>query len=1213
MLITASGPSKVKIAANQTKQMYKIYIKYKDTSMPLYSKLMLIMRLTTVILIASFLQVSASTFGQQITLKRKGASLESVFREIRAQTGYDFLYDGKIVPINKLINISLEKVDINAAIKAALADLPFVYKIEGRIVSIKKRDEPSALENFLLKLKKIDVRGRVTDSSGNPLTGATVLVKGGTAKAITNDKGVFYLHSIAEDAIILISYIGFEVREVKANENIGDIRLETLSSTLNEVDVTYSTGYQRLSRERSAGSFSKPDIGTMLNRSSSTSILQRLDGLVPGLTVNNAPDAKSNPFLIRGLTSINATRGPLVVVDGVEVSAIENVNMQDIADITVLKDATSASIWGAKAANGVIVITTKKGKSGDKLRIDYDGYYSFQGRPDRNYIPRMSSQQFIATAKELFPQYAPSNPWSTVSILTTVPPHLQIQYDRSRNLISQADADFKLDSLAAISNTDQINDLFIRDAGTLNQTLSLSGGGKVHSFYGSFNHISVRNNTPGEKDNRYKLNLRQDFNLSKRIQAYLITDLTNSVSGGNNLSLSEFNIIPDVDVVPYQLFKDGSGNPITVNHLGRYSDVRRLDYQARSRINLDYVPLDEINNGYTKGTALAGRIVGGATVNLIKGLRFQGTYGYNVSSSNKRTVLDQKSYLVRDTVMIFTQAPTLDAVPIYNIPANGGRLTEYNAVTKNWTIRNQLLYDAEWMDHQLTVMAGQEATSTTPVSTNTIYRGWNDALQISQPIDNASLAKGITGTVPGDTRTMENGLSGGEGIITRTTSYYANGGYTYQRKYTLNASWRIDKSNLFGFDKSAQNRPVWSVGSKWAMGAEQFMKPLDWIERLDLRFTYGITGNAPIPGTAASFDILQAEANANYPTGVGAVISAPANSKLTWESTKVYNAGIDFAIFKGRIGGSIDVYSKKTQDLIGTLNTSPLTGYAGVTGNFGNLENKGIDIGLNSINLTGTDFLWTSGFTLGYNKNKITELAASTPVTTGEAMIRTRYLAGYSAFMLSAYNYAGLNAVGDPQIILANGEVTADPTGSKAEDVQYMGTTQPVWSGGISNNFQYKNFSLGINISYNAGHTLFRDVNTFWSGVLYRNSMHSEFANRWKQPGDENTTNIPRYTATTGEESSRNISYYTYGNINTFDASFAKIRDITLSYSIPKLLVQRLKAQAITFRLQVSNLMLWKANDLGIDPEFQSVGSFGATRNVRTGQGTLTFGAHITL
>ncbi|MGQ7854111.1 SusC/RagA family TonB-linked outer membrane protein [Pedobacter sp. WC2501] len=1207
--------------------MYKISNRYWETYASSNSKLMLIMRLTTVILIASILQVSAASFGQQITINRKNASLESLLKDIRKQSQYDFFYEGKIIPRNKSVDISLKNADINEALKRVLAGSSLTYTIDGKIVTIKKQNEPTLMDKMIAVLERIDVRGKVVDENGKPMSGASVFVEDSNIKTTTNEKGEFYLQDVSDHATIIIGYVGYLPVERPAARELGTIKMELSTGQLKEVEVKFNTGYQQISRERAAGSFAKPDLKVMMNRTGTPNILQRLEGLVPELLVNAQAinqtsaanmDGGRAGLLVRGQSSIpTVTPGtapltstaPLIVVDGIEFNGdITQINMQDVEDITILKDATSASIWGAKAANGVIVIITKKGKAGEKLKIDYDGYYAFLGRPNLDYVPRLNSQQFIAVNRELFPQYLQFNDdYAAVAQNFGSLPHLKIQYDRARGLITQAQADFKLDSLANLSNTGQIADLFVRDAATLNQTVSVSGGSKVHTFYGSINHIGTQNNTPGTEDNQYKINLNNNFVFGKRVTVSVNADLTNTVRKNRN------TYSPERDIVPYQMFKDANGNPLNINYLNGLQerngivavpDSLRDIYQSKSRINLDYNPILEKDRSYSTSNGLYARLVGSLKVNILEGLDFQGTYGYNVANTNTREIRDQNNYEMRMQVMQFTQAVNSSVIPVYNIPAIGGRLNVETIESKEWTLRNQLFYNHAWNKHQLSLMAGQQATSSTPVNTTGTYYGWDDQLQTSRPVDLATLAAGINGAVAGSIDLPGNNVGGGEGRIARTTSYYANLGYTFDRKYTLNASWRIDESNLFGRDKSAQNRPVYSIGSKWALGSEQFMQPLNWLNRLDVRLTYGITGNAPFAGTAASYDILSAQNDPNYVTGAGYILSSPANTKLTWEGTRVYNAGIDFAIFKDRLSGSIDGYIRKTEDLIGRLSTSPLTGYDNVIGNYGNMQNKGIDIGLTSTNIMTRDFTWSSGFTFSYNKNKLTVLRENAP-TTGEALVGTDRLVGYPLSTSFVYNYGGLNSVGDPQIRRADGSVTAETSVALPEDILYMGTTQPVWSGGLQNSFQYKSIGLSANIIYNGGHVMATNRNpTTNDQIIGQNSLQLGFLDRWKIPGDENRTDIPRYVPSGELAGARNLSYYTNSQQSILNASYIKLRDITLSYSLPRLVANKINAQAISFRLQVNNLLLWTANNEGMDPEFT-----GATRNA---QGTISLGAHIT-
>lgn len=1194
------------------------------------------MKLTAILLTAACLNLSARVISQQVNFSGKNASLKEVFSAVEKQTGYLFFYTDALLKNAKPVTIEANDLPVKEFLQLVFKNQPLDFVMENNAVIISTRPIAPLSAG---QGQHPPTAGVVRGADGKPLAGATVRVKGRATTVVTDEKGIFQL-TVDEGATLVISYVGFNETEVKVGEDrFITITLEPVEEVLEMAEIV-STGYQTINRERNAGSIAKVDMSKVANRSSSMNILQRLDGLVPGVVVNNTPSGE--PLLIRGLTSLNSTRSPLIVVDGVELPSnqttdesrsnifnsanpIANINPQDIADISILRDASAASIWGAKAANGVIVITTKRGRTSDRLRIEYDGFYNFQGKPERDYIPKMNSRQFITTAEELFPQYAPFNPLEAVETLNPIAPHLIIQYNREKGLITPEQATKSLDSLASIDNRGEIMDLYYRNAATTNHTVAISGGSRLYNFYGSLAYTGLQNSTPGERNNSYKVNLRQDFNVSKRIQISLITDLTNTNISGSNLSVDPaFSNLnnpsaagisdPGTSFVPYQKFRDANGNPLPVNFLGLYAEPRRLDFAARSRINLDYSPLDEFNRGSVKSNNLSGRVVGGAKINLFKGLRFEGTYGYQTFSRSDRTMLTQDNYGVRSLLVSFTQAPDINSTPRYWLPKDGGRLILNNSSQKNWTVRNQLMFDKSINDHELTLMVGQEATSVTPIATSATYYGWDDQLQLSRPVNIDTLMRGITGTVPGNPRTLEdNNVRGGEGAIARTASYYSTLNYAFQRKYALNASWRIDESNLFGLAKSAQNRPVYSIGGKWMMNRETFMTPVNWLDKLDIRITYGITGNAPLPAQAASFDILQADANVNYVTGVGLIVRTPGNDKLTWEGTKVYNAGIDFSLFGGRLGGSLDGYLKKTTDLIGSLLTAPLTGYPSVTGNYGDLENKGIELSLTSINHKSVNFFWSTTVNAAFNKNKITRLAAESAITTGTgiiiAMNERPFFEGYPAYANFTFNYAGLNEFGDPQIIQADGKLLSTRNGSKVEDMLFRGQSQPLWTGGLFNTVQYKDFQLGINISFNVGHRLFRDVNTYWSEPFFNNSAHPEFLNRWKQAGDEDITNIPRFAFNSDISDDRNTLYYQYASLNLFNASYAKIREITFAYSLPQRLVNAVKAEGLTLRAQVSNLMLWRANNLGIDPEFHS--ALGG-RSIRTGQGTFTIGAHLT-
>lgn len=1205
------------------------------------------MRLTIILLFVGMLQVNAKVFSQNVTFTGKNVPLENIFTEVKKQTGYMFLYPKKVMEGTRNVDVQANRMPLLDFLELVFRNQPVKYTIESKTINV-SRKAAQPVSSTTDSLPDESLVCIVKDAKGAFIPGVTAELLHTNRTAVSDQKGNLVFKKVPSGFYTLeVSHVSYIKQERSVYLGNVTLRLEITMepNTAVQEEVVVSTGYQTIAKERSAGSFSKPDMQILAERPGTVNILQRLDGLVAGLTVNNAPSGSQNPFLIRGLSTIgiqdpaNPTistginRSPLYVIDGVPMDDIATINPQDVSDITVLKDATAASIWGARASNGVIVVTTKKGLNNDKIRTQYDGFITYQGRPDLDYMPVLNSQQFISTAKELFAlndadnplPYAVVYPWNTISRYSSItdrgiPPHEAILYAGYMGRASAAQTQASLDSLARLSNRDQINDLWYRNALLTSHTVSVSGGRKIHSFYGSFNYVNRRTDRPKDSDNYFKINFRQDFRFNDRIQLYLITDLSNSVVKNQR------NLAIDYRYYPYQLFQDAQGNHLPVSYMRYLSDSVRNDFQSRSRVNLDYNPLDEVNLGSTKTDAVLNRVIGGATIKLLKGLRFEGTYGYIKGNRKTTSFDDEQSYLVRSELVQFTVAPTTASTPVYGLPNTGGRYTVAQQTQRNWTVRNQLVFDKEWENrfHQLTLLGGQESQEQLLVFNSNTLRGYDPLLQTYGIIDYKSLnSPGMTGTImpnSGTRSVLQSNYAQNTETQVRFRSYYANGAYTLNEKYSINASWRIDGSNLFGLDKSAQNKPVWSVGAKWVLCRENFLFDVPWLENLALRTTYGITGNAPSPGTAASYDILNPVTGTALPGGRGLAVATAANPKLTWESTKILNIGINFSVLKGRIQGSIDGYKKRTDNLLGEVPTNSLTGYSSIIGNLGVLENKGIELALTALAVQARRFNWTAQLNMAYNHNKVVQLNNLVELTTGQQQVRQPYVAGYSAFALFAYKYAGLNDKGDPQIYLNDKTVTSARNVTTPQDVVFMGTYQPVWSGGLTNRFNYKNFRLIVNTVFNLGHVMRRDVNLFYTGRLIHENMasggfttgnlHADFANRWKKPGDEAFTNIPSYVVSKAtHDTRRDTTYYRYADINVVSASFIKVRDITLSYTLPSRISNAIKAEYIDFRFQVGNIMLWKANDLDIDPEFQD--AFTGARIVRSQQRTLTLGVHV--
>jgi TonB-linked SusC/RagA family outer membrane protein len=1200
----------------------------------LFNQTLRVMRLTAIILLVSVLHVSATGLSQTVTLKVRNVTLENLFDNVTNQTGYYFFYRPGQLKGSKPVTINAEDVPLEAFLQQVFKEQPVTYMLQNQTIFIVAKTDTS--QNKKPAAPPVTIQGEVRDSLGNLLRGATVTLLPGNALVITDKKGAFVIHDVAPGRYVLrVSYVGFETTSMPVNvtENIAPVSVVLKPEVSNLVEVTVlNNGYQTLARERSAGSFSKPKMDIIYNRSTSMDLMQRLDGQLPGLVINNSPNQNGNAITVRGNSTINADKGLLYVVDGVVVTDLSDINPNDVQDVTLLKDATAASIWGSRASNGVIVVITKKGSFGsNKLKVEYNGFVNFQGKPDIEYLPYMRSPEYIQTMKELFadPAYLTANTYASANTVITgnnpIAPHETILFKQYRGLISEATANAQLDSLAAIDNLSQIKDVWYRNASLSNHTVSVRGGFGNYSLYGSLAYTNTTSPTPGEKNNGYKINIRQDVNVSKRVAVYLVTNLVNTITAAGRPPASGVT----TRFFPYQLFKDADGNSISMPWIYRTDSLTAL-YQTKSGVNLNYNPIDEMNYGNTKGNTFHLNLTGGITVKLVKGLRLEGVYGL-MNGNSKTTEFDsQKSFTVRNQLAAFTVPATVaGGSPTYYLPTTGGVLTTTNVNQRNFTIRHQLVYDitAGNGDHQLTMLAGQEATSTLSNTNSSVARGYDPQLGTSQAIDYVTLTNGIAGTVfpSGISRsTLSYDAYSEAEPFARTTSWYGNAAYTYLRKYTINASVRNDQSNLFGADRSVQYKPIWAVGLAWQVNRESFMERILWIDYLHLRATYGLSGNQPSKNFAANYDIFNGLTNIYAPGGIGYSISTYGNKKISWESTKTYNVGIDYSLLKGRLTGSTDLYMRRTTNLIGSAPANPFTGVATITSNLGDIHNTGVETRLTSVNVRNRDFTWSTTLILSYNVNKVTKLYNSAATTTTSAIqfMSTRYVEGYSSYAQWGYRFKGLDNAGDPLVELADGTITKKPGAALASDLAYMGTWQPTLTGGFSNNFRYRNFQLSCNLVYNFGSTLKRDavgLNTFTSTLTGRTSnsagyffgnLYSDFNKRWKKPGDETITNIPAYIPSSSTASTqRSALYYANGDINYFDGAYIKMRDLNLSYTLPPQIVSRLRAEDITFRATLSNVLLWKANDYGIDPEFHN--SNGAERKIPFAQHSITFGLNM--
>jgi TonB-linked SusC/RagA family outer membrane protein len=1186
-------------------------------------KFLLVMKMTSLLFLIALVQVSAKSFSQKISLDENNASLEKVLHSIEKQSGYVFFYNTKA--IGDQVTVHVNNASIDDVLKECFKNTDLTYKIADKTIFLQQK-ELGLLDKIRDILPgSIHIKGVITDTTGKPIAGATVQLFIKTNKqeykavaAYTSpENGLFNIDAVAEGDRIVISYIGYQTYTITVTKNmpVQNIALRLIYSQLTEVII--QTGYQTLSKERATGSFSKPDMQTFANRSSTMDLLARLEGQSPGFTIiNNAITGntnintfdRANPALaaVRGQTSVQSNSQPLFVVDGIITPDFSVVNNDNVADITVLKDAAAAAIYGAQAANGVIVVITKTGSRNQKLKVAYNGFVAFNGKPDFENVRKhyVTSAQYVDIAKQTFnPTLFPYSSYNTFFNGTVVNPVAQALYDQAAGSITLGRRDAILDSLSGIDNTKEIENDLYRNAYTINHTLSVSGGTNTYTVYASMGYTNLRTSDLGQNSNSYKLELNQTFTPNNRFSFSLSTQLADNVSvTGNPISF-------DSSILPFLLFKDANGNGTNMPYLMALSPSIIKQYSASSGIDLNtYSPITDVDYAHSNINSYAVNLVGNATVKIWNGIKYIGTFGYATTPTATSYLQDYRAYGFRKTLLSYTVAGT---PPTYLIPANKDYYQTQNNNQINWTVRNQLAYDYSGRNgnDQVTVQAGQEARDLHQSSqSNTLYGYDPQLLSFITPPYGTSVT-----TIGGSS--FYNTPFAFTDLESRYLSYFALGSYTLDHKYSVDLSWRKDNSSLFGSDISAQNKPAYSIGGKWNIRNEKFMPALPWLNDLAIRGTYGVTGNSPrTTGGGTQLDALRAEQFLAYTAlaGPALTVTNAGDKDLSWEATHTTNLGIDFSVLNSRLNGSIEYYYKDTKDLIGSAPVNIFTGFTSSSANLGELTNNGINITLNSTNIATEHFTWQSGFIFAHNTNKL--VSYSPPTSTGTFLYLTGSptLAGYPLNSVFAYKWAGLSSTGDAQIYLANGTKSSTATTTPA-DLVYMGTNTPKFSGGFSNSFRYDQFQLTVNLSYSLGGVMRNTVNQSYYGNIIAKSaslnpggdINVDFLNRWQKPGDENITNIPRYTTAF----SNSYTFYQNADINVLSASYIKMNDAALIYNISPSALRWLKIQSASVRAQVNNLMLWTANKQGIDPQTQTY--FAGNFPIPAARGTITIGANV--
>jgi TonB-linked SusC/RagA family outer membrane protein len=1035
----------------------------------------------------------------------------------------------------------------------------------------------------------IDIRGLVVDEQDQPLQ-VNIQVKGTRIGVTTDDKGFFSIRQVSDQAVLIISGIAIHSTEVevRGRTDLGKIICNRQLRSEAEVMVKASTGYQLLKANEVNGSVTVLD-EKQLNIQTGTNILKRLDGAVSGLLfnvgkTNNNPQNKTG-ISVRGLGTISGPLDPLIVLDGfIYEGNIENINPNDIDNISVLKDAAAASVWGARAGNGVIVITTKKGMIDQQTKLSVASGIILGEKPDLSAIPQVSSPSYVEMEefifnKGYFNDRISSTPFFALS------PAVQVLQDRRMGLISAADSTRLMQEFKNNSTRQQFEDLVYRKAITQQYALSMSGGGKKNGYIFS---AGYDNSTGNLKEYYRKINLRLNntVQLLPRLRFNLETYYTNSRSESGQRGYGEIRAAERS--LLYTDITDPKG--IDLDYNSRYTDtlfggkLLPFRYDALQNYTKDrtHTGLDEINAN------------AGINYGIFKSLQLDVKYQYQLQQSSAERLVDRDAYAARSLINTLTQVTGSNNTLKYIVPNAGYRSLSRSSINSQ-TARAQLNFAKTFGPHRVDAIAGAESREVKADADSYTNYGYNADPLTYVPVD---FANGYTNPITGDLMGIPGSPTASKTVF-RFTALYFNAAWLYKKRYSLSASGRRDGSNIFGAKTNDQWNPLWSTGASWWISKERFFKAR-WVDELRLKLSYGHSGNVDLSKTAVPIATLfSAEATTGLPFSRIRQINNPF---LRWEQIRQLNIGAEFSLLRNRLTGSLDWYSKHGADLYGPIEWDYTTfgSSSTIVQNVAHTKGRGVDLVLNSKNI-GKIFKWNSSLLLGYNKTVVEKYYGPTANAQHNLLGGGRKITpivGRDLYGISAFKWGGLDSAGNPQGYV-NGQLSTNyaaislesPTGT---NLQYFGSGSPRLFGSLSNSFGYKGLELTVCISGKFNYYFIKPALSYFSFINGAYG-HPEYEQRWQQPGDEATTHVPSFIYPANTE--RDF-FYTSSSIHVLRADHIRLQYINLSFR-PS--VEKLKMlKGLQLYANAANLgILWRANHHGIDPDYPS--SFAVPANYSFG------------
>lgn len=1162
-----------------------------------------------------------------ISIELKNVVLKDALDRIGSTAKVFFVHTNNDILLKNKVSVSAHKQTVGEVLKKILSPYALSYiVVDDRIIvrpdyNVPVRQAVVTPGETTTVNNEITIKGVVTSEKGAPLAGVSIIVRGTSRGIATNEKGEFEFKNISSEAVLVFSVTGFATEEIKVSDYKNGFIQVRLKEEATNMDQVVVTGYQNVDKKKFSGSSVRLKMDE-IKMDGTTDVSKMLEGRAAGVSVQNVSGVfgAAPKVRIRGATSINGDNKPLWVVDGVVLedivnisndqlssgdpttllgSAVAGLNANDIESFDILKDAAATALYGARAMNGVVVITTKKGRAG-RTSVNYTGNYSTQFKPTYNDYNIMNSAEQMSVLAELWRKGILNSDLldrSDIGVYGKMYEELSTLDSNGRFVLKNNQAAQKAFLLRyAKANTDWF-DLLFRNNFMQEHSISISSGTDKTQSYFSTSYYGDNGWTVADKVSRYTLNYRNNYKFNDKLSAGFATvgsvrqqKAPGSLSRSGNPVEGKYD--RDFDINPFSYALN------TSRTLTAYDDKGNLEYFRRNFAPFNV--LTELKNNYLDLNIIDLRLQGDLAYRFAKNFRYEfvGAMRY-VKSTREHNITEksnmanayraaQTSTIRNANKFLYTNPDDPEALPEVVLPYGGFYNRSEDALV-NFDIRNSLNYTKTIAGkHAINALFGQQvkyADRQHFSNTGYGYQYENGGVPF---VDYRILKQTIETNFPYYAMSKE---------YDRFVALYASGTYTYDSKYNFTGTVRYDGSNRLGKSPTARWLPTWSVAGSWNVDQEAFIQELGFVDYLTLRGTYGLTASMG-PATNSSIVLKNITTSRPYSNETESAIQLTnlENSDLTWEKLYTTNLGVDAGLLNKRVNVSLDVYQRKSFDLINQVKTSGIGGEAYKQANNADMDSRGIEVLLGGEVVRKKDWGWKSTLTFGYNTTRITN-AKDLPNIFSLASAEGGNKQGYPVRSLFSIKYKGLDPfTGYPTFVDEGGKTSATVymQSQSTGNMQYEGPVDPTIIGGFSNTFHYKALSLNIFVTYQAGNTI-RLYPAFRTSYADLDAMPREFYDRWSIPGDEKYTNVPSILDAFAQ-SQLNGSYpynnYNYSTQRVAKGDLIRLKTVSLAYQLPLPMVKKFGLNNASVTAAATNPWLIYSDERlrGQDPEFFNSG-----------------------